>query len=214
MVQAVGSKASKLMPLSGVQDSIIESAAVQGAPDTGLWRVARGVLSFPVMATLTGSVAVGFLMVYFYEPLARLGNWGYLGVFLAQFADGAIVFIPTPGQVYSFGVASTLQPVMLGVIGGIGGAFGELVAYYLGTRAHNSLNGGRLYEKLLVLTKRGGGLALFLGAVLPGPFEMMSIWAGTVRYPLWRFLLYVTPGKIIKVMVVTIAGYYSISWMF
>ena len=213
MVQAVGSKTSGLDHLTGVQDSVSEASTIQSAPSTGAWRLAQGLLSFPVMATLSMSLVMGFLMVYYYEALAGMGNWGYLGVFLAQFADGAIVFIPTPGQVYSFGIASTLQPITLGIIGGIGGTFGEFVAYYLGTRAHSSLREGKMYKRLLTLTKRGGGFALFLGAILPGPFELMSIWAGTVRYPLWKFFLYVAPGKMIKVSAVTLAGYYSLSWL-
>ena len=35
--------------------------------------------------------------------------------------------------------------------------------------------------------------------------------AGAVRYPLWRFAVYVTLGKVIKVTTIALAGYYGIN---
>lgn len=55
--------------------------------------------------------------------------------------------------------------------------------------------------------------AILVGfAVLPIPFDVAGIWAGTTRYPLWRFLVFVMAGKFVKVAAVALAGYYGIRW--
>ncbi len=55
--------------------------------------------------------------------------------------------------------------------------------------------------------------ALFTFALMPIPFDVAGVWAGTMRYPLWRFLVFVTPGKVLKVTSVALAGSYSVNWL-
>ena len=93
-------------------------------------------------------------------------------------------------------------------------ALGELVGYRLGTRTSQLVMGGRLYLRFLALMRHRIGPSLFALAILPGPFIFLSLWAGRVRYPVWRFLLYVTAGKVIKLTVFALVGYHSISWLF
>jgi membrane protein DedA with SNARE-associated domain len=71
----------------------------------------------------------------------------------------------------------------------------------------------RFYLRFHGFTVRWGGPLLFLFALLPVPFDVAGIWAGTARYPLWRFLVYVGMGKVIKVTVVALVGYYSAGWL-
>jgi hypothetical protein len=66
------------------------------------------------------------------------------------------------------------------------------------------------------MTARRGGGVFFAFAALPVPFDMAGVWAGTVRYPLyplWRFAVYVTLGKVIKVIAFALVGHYGINWM-
>ncbi len=171
-------------------------------------------VSIPVLIAVCLSLLLGAALVYFRELPSDLGNWGYPGIFLVQLADSSVMFIPTPGQVYAFAMGVDLNPFLLGVIGGVGAALGELTGYFVGAKARHVLRGGHLYKRLFTLSRRFGGLALFAFAVIPGPFEVANIWAGTVRYPIWRFLLYVGAGKIVKVTCIASAGYYSTSWLF
>ena len=165
---------------------------------------------------LMGSVAVGFsllvvfAMLHFREVLAHLGPWSYLGVFLAEMGNSAVIVIPTPGPAYTFAMGVTLNPFILGLIGGVGAALGELIGYFLGAKGRRIFEGGRLYDRFRTMTTRWTGGALFAFALLPVPFDVAGLWAGTVRYPVWRFMLYVIPGKVVKVTGVALAGYYGL----
>ncbi len=179
-------------------------------------RVGSGAHRFanlPMLGALCFSILVFAALLYLRETLLELGNWGYVGVFLVQLADSATIFIPTPGQAYAFATGAALNPLLLGVIGGVGATLGELTGYVVGARAHHALEGGRLYDRVLALTKRWTGPALFTFALLPGPFEVANICAGAIRYPLWRFFLFVGIGKIVKVTSIAAGGFYAFSWL-
>ena len=167
----------------------------------------------PIAVTLGGSVLVGLGFVYFWEYVESAGKWGYVGVFAAELVNSAAIIIPTPGPAYTIGMALILNPFILGVLGGIAATLGELVGYYVGTRGSEALEGKRFYEKTKKLASRWGGKALFAFAALPVPFDLAGIWAGSVRYPIWRFLLYVGSGKIIKVTAIAVATAYGLTWI-
>jgi membrane protein YqaA with SNARE-associated domain len=158
------------------------------------------------------SALVVYAMVTFQETLVRLGPWGYLGAFAAELGNSAVIIIPTPGPAYTFAMGVTLNPLSLGLIGGIGATLGELTGYYLGLRGRRVLTGGRLYRWFNGATERWTETILASFAVLPIPFDVAGIWAGTNRYPLWRFIVFVGAGKFVKVTAVALAGYYGIRW--
>lgn len=182
-------------------------------PETGERRsLLHWSFSLPLVMALLFSGSVGFVLVYYRDLLAQMGEWGYVGVFFIEMANSATIFIPTPGQTYAFALGITLNPFILGIIGGTGSAVGELTGYVVGAKTGHRINHGRTFMRLQRLTMKWGGICLFLFALLPGPFEVVGLWAGTVRYPIWRFFLYVALGKILKVMAFATAGYFSISW--
>lgn len=167
----------------------------------------------PLAAALAFSVLIVFLMVEFRHVIADLGRWGYLGVFFIELANSATILFPTAGQSYTFALGVTLNPLMIGLIGGIGSAIGELTGYAVGAKTGQRFKGGRIFNKLQRFTMRWGGFSLFLFATIPGPFEVAGLWAGTVRYPLARFFVFVAIGKILKVTAFALAGYYSLTWL-
>ena len=167
----------------------------------------------PIIGVLALSAVVALAMFHFREPLARIGNWGYFGVVLAEMGNSALILVPTPTVAYTFSMGGILNPVLIGALGGFAAALGELTGYYLGTRGRQVIKRGPVYDRFESMSMRWGGPALFAAAILPVPFDVAGIWAGSVRYPLWRFLVYVTPGKVAKVTAIAVAGYYGISWM-
>lgn len=152
-------------------------------------------------------------LVYFREQMAQLGSWGYLGVFFAELINSAVILLPTPGPAYTLAASVTLNPLLVGVVGGLASGMGELVGYTVGTRGRQAMGTGRLVERFRAMAMRWGGKALFAFALLPLPFDVAGLWAGAVRYPLWRFMLYVTAGKVLKVTAIAFLGYYGLSWL-
>ena len=159
------------------------------------------------------SALVVLTLLHFREPMAQLGSWGYLGAFLAEMGNSAAVVVPTPGPAYTFTMGASLNPFHLGLIGGVGAALGEVTGYILGVRGRRVLERGRIYRRVTALTKRWTGVTLAIIAILPFPFEVVGVWAGATRYSLWRFLVFVAMGKVVRVTGIALAGYYGIGWL-
>ena len=54
---------------------------------------------------------------------------------------------------------------------------------------------------------------LFLFAATPLPFDVVGILAGTVRFPVWWFLLWVGAGKILNTIAIAMAARSTIAWL-
>ncbi len=64
-----------------------------------------------------------------------------------------------------------------------------------------------MYQRLVAWMERRGGITIFVLSVIPNPFfDLAGIAAGTLRYPLWRFLLFCWLGKTLKTTLVAWAG--------
>jgi membrane protein YqaA with SNARE-associated domain len=151
-----------------------------------------------------------FALLHFQEAMSRIGNWGYPSIFLVELINSALLFIPSPGRAYTLSLSLTLNPFLLGLLGGAGAALGEFSGYYAGAKGRRILKEKWFYRWFGGLTERHFGIALFALAFLPVPFDIAGLWAGAVRYPLTRFLLYVAPGKILKMTAIALAGHYGL----
>jgi membrane protein YqaA with SNARE-associated domain len=167
----------------------------------------------PSIAALAFSAAVTAALFFYRDALASLGAWGYLGVFLAELGSSASVVLPLPAHNYAMILSFTLNPFLIGLAGGIGAGLGEMTGYVVGTGGRQVLNEGRWFCKFKALAERRFGLALFVFAVVPAPFDFAGIAAGAAGYPMWRFLTIVIAGKILKVTLLSLAAYYGLSWV-
>jgi membrane protein YqaA with SNARE-associated domain len=134
----------------------------------------------------------------------------YPGVMLAEFGNSAMIFLPTPWPAYTLAMSVILNPWLVGIIGGLAAAAGEMVGYYLGCKGRNMVREGRMYARMQSMTTRYGDLAIFFFAVMPVPFDIAGIWAGTVRYPIMRFFFSVAAAKIIRITLVAVISHYGI----
>lgn len=147
----------------------------------------------------------------------RLQGLGYAGIFIANLAGTATVFIPVPGitaagQALIITGGSELNPVLAGILGGLGMALGEITAYAAGAVGREFARGrhvgGPLWFRKAVLAAiaavgwlmaRYGMLTLFVLAAIPNPFfEVAGLTAGSVRMKFWRFMTAVTLGKVVR----------------
>jgi len=105
-----------------------------------------------------------------------------------------------------------LPPLLVGLAAGVGEALGELTGYAAGFGGRAVIEDQRAYDRLADWMQRRGGITVFVLSVFPNPFfDLAGIAAGTLRYPLWRFLLVCWLGKTIKTIVVAWAGSQSIT---
>ena len=170
----------------------------------------RSIVVLQISAIVVASGGLALLLIKFSSLLSALGPWGYAGVAAAEFGNSAMLVIPTPASVYTFAMGATLNPFIVGAVGGVFSTLGELIGYYLGRRGGVAMVNKPSAQRLSAWTARWGSTALFVCAVLPVPFDIAGVWAGAARYPLARFVPIVLLGKVIKITSIALAGYFGL----
>lgn len=173
----------------------------------GYWK-AR-LLRLLVVALVIGlSVSIFLLRGQF----ARLASVGYAGILLVSLLGNATIILPAPSLALVFAMGSALPPVLVGLAAGVGESLGELTGYAAGYGGRAVIENQGTYERLVRWMNRRGGITILVLSVIPNPFfDLAGIAAGTLRYPLWRFLLLCWLGKTIKTVAVAYAGAYSLN---
>ncbi|MCL7455304.1 MAG: VTT domain-containing protein [Anaerolineae bacterium] len=147
----------------------------------------------------------------FRAKFAELAAVGYSGIFLVSLLSSATIILPAPSLALVFAMGSALPPVLVGLAAGVGEALGELTGYAAGFGGRAVIEEQETYVRLRKWMARRGGITLLFLSVIPNPFfDLAGIAAGTLRYPLWRFLLVCWLGKTIKTTLVAWAGAQSL----
>jgi membrane protein DedA with SNARE-associated domain len=108
-------------------------------------------------------------------------------------------------------LGAVFNPWLVGIVGGVGQALGELSGYLVGYSGHTLVDENPTYQRLVGWMRRHGMLTVFVLALIPNPiFDLGGIAAGALRFPVWKFLLSVTAGKVIRNIGFALAGYYGL----
>lgn len=174
--------------------------------ETGKWAWLKKRI-IPVSAVLL-ALAITVALFLYRDQVSQLGDYGYLGAFLLCLVCNATVILPVPGIVVLFALGTTLNPVLVALVGATGGIIGEMTGFMVGYGGREVVPGkGRLYTMAENWMRRWGGWAVFILAAAPLPvFDVAGVVAGVLRYPLWKFLLIGWVGKSIKYILLVLAG--------
>jgi membrane protein YqaA with SNARE-associated domain len=152
-------------------------------------------------------LALSIAIFAFRDRFAQLAAIGYPGIFLVSLLGNATIILPAPSLALVFAMGSALPPVLVGLAAGIGEALGELTGYAAGFGGRAVIEDEKNYKRLVDWMQHRGGITVFVLSLIPNPFfDLAGIAAGTLRYPLWRFLLFCWWGKTIKTVLVAWAG--------
>lgn len=140
---------------------------------------------------------------------------GYLGGFVAAFLANFSIIIPIPYTVAIFFIGATgLNPLLLGLISGIGAGLGEGSSYFLGffghyvTRQRYEKN-ARILRRIIEHRPLYIHLILFLIGATPIPDDVFVIPLGFIRYGFIRTFIPVAMGKIIITTILAYLGSWS-----
>ena len=138
-----------------------------------------------------------------------LKSSGYVGVFLMALIGSASPIWPLPGSWAVFIAAGLgLNPIILGLLGGLGEAIGELTGYTAGFGGQVALQRFKRYKQIEGWMRRWGGPTIFVVSAIPNVFiKAATIAAGGLRYPIWKFFLFCWAGKTVKSLAFAFAGY-------
>jgi membrane protein YqaA with SNARE-associated domain len=175
---------------------------------------------------LTITLLPGLVLWVYPEFKDKLLGFGYASVFLMNLASTATFYFPVPGLTVAAQTLVSTEgdsshfPWLVGVLGGLGMAVGEITAYYAGMigaelvrgrdlpgprRFHAAMQ--RAINGINWLMKRWGMLTLFVLSAVPNPlFEVAGLTAGSVRMQFRRFIVSVTGGKIVRGLLLAYYG--------
>lgn len=146
------------------------------------------------------------------DRFVELAALGYAGIFLVSLLGNATIILPAPSLALVFAMGTALPPLLVGLAAGIGEALGELTGYAAGFAGRAVIEDHKTYQRLAAWMQRRGGITVFVLSLIPNPFfDLAGIAAGTLRYPIWRFLLACWLGKTIKTTLVAWAGSQSLA---
>lgn len=160
------------------------------------------------------AVIIGTGLVMWATGSFKSSAVGYPTVWLFSFIGAASIFIPLPAPAgVCIGATSVfgLNPWLIGVISGSAEVLGELTGYMAGLTGRSIVQKHRLYPWVHGWMQKRGAPVLFFMAIIPNPlFDIVGIAAGSIGYPLRRFILVVFVSKSIKSTGIAFACYYGI----
>jgi len=168
-------------------------------------------------AALVLSVAITVVVFRLGDRLEDLQGLGYLGVFVIAVLGNATVILPVPGIAVVFAGGGVLNPLLVGLIAGVGEPLGELTGYLAGYGGSAVAENRELYERIRRWMERRGFMTLLVLSAIPNPlFDLAGMAAGMLRYPVSKFLLACWIGKTFKALVIAYLGSFlrgMITWM-
>jgi membrane protein YqaA with SNARE-associated domain len=167
------------------------------------WRVVASVIAILVITV------VSFWLALNPQWVMGFGTWGYVGAFLISLVASATIILPAPGIAVVIAMGTALDPVLLGIVAGLGSAVGEMSGYIAGSsgRALIPSRQRAQFERLHRLTDRYGALLLFALSAIPFPlFDFAGIIAGMLKIRVSTFLATVAAGKSIKYIIMILLG--------
>ena len=174
----------------------------------GNWLKTKGIPLLVLLLVITITVSLFILTQRYPEKIEEFESYGYLGVFLISLVSNATVILPVPGILVIFPLATTYNPVLVGLIGATGGVIGEITGYLAGYSGRGMVKTGRMYNRVEGWMKRWGAWAIFVFAVTPFLLlDVAGMVAGALRFSFWKFILVAWVGKSLKyiILMLTVA---------
>jgi membrane protein YqaA with SNARE-associated domain len=163
---------------------------------------------------------IGFVIVgvtLWLTASLNLENVGYGGVWIVSFIAAGSIILPVPGPAAVCIAAAPnlgLNPLIIGIVSASAEALGEMTGYLAGISGRTLLERNKYYPRVHSLVRRRGGIILFIGAIIPNPlFDVIGIAAGSIGYPIKRFLAVVFVAKAIKSTGIAYVCFWGIDWL-
>jgi len=177
---------------------------------------ARRRLIFVVALLFVITITVALQITYGLHPekLIELRAHLYWGAFLISIIGnatiifpGAVLVILSNLGILLYGSTGLYGPIIIGLVGGVGAAIGEITGYVAGYSGREIVERRKMYSRVEGWLKKWGALAIFLFSLIPFIFDLIGIAAGILRFPFWKFLLLCGLGRtILYTVFVTLAA--------
>ena len=128
---------------------------------------------------------------------------GLLVLFGLAAISTATLILPAPGLALTAIAGATGDPIVVGIVMGLGQAAGELTGYAAGRSGSSFLPDSPAVRTVKGWLERRGMIVIFVLALIPNPlFDLAGIAAGVLRLPVLRYLAAAASGKVIKNVII------------
>ena len=163
-------------------------------------------------------VAITVAVLVFRNDIKDLHTLGYAGIFISNVIGSGSFILPVPGIATVILGAALWNPFLVAVAGSTGSTIGEIAAYLAGVGSYGVVRriAGRnrwyvtWYSRIRGWIEARGMITIFIFAATPNPFfDIAGFAAGSMRYPISRFVAACWLGKMVKYAVVTYAAFWG-----
>lgn len=138
-------------------------------------------------------------IMWFYEEYGDVGI--YIGVFAISIFGNFTVIFPVPYVIALIVVSAVIpgvNPLLLGLVGGLGAGIGETTAWLIGRGSQEMIGDVESIERMKGYVEKGWApLIIFIFAATPLPDDAFLIVLGIVEYSLVKTLIYTFIGKFV-----------------
>ena len=144
---------------------------------------------------------ISVLIFLFRDSVAKIGEFGYVGVFVLCMLSNLTVFLPAPSILIAVAYSRILSPIVVSIIAAMGATLGEMTGYIFGYSIENiSKRWDRLIAAITRKVKKVY-LIVFVFAIIPFPiFDFAGVYAGSKRAKFPMFFIACYMGKLIKML--------------
>jgi membrane protein YqaA with SNARE-associated domain len=176
---------------------------------------------YTVMFVITSAISI-FLVIHYWQEIAKLQSYGYLGMFLIAFVAGSSIPTPVSYLLLTFTFGGILNPALVGLSAGVGAGVGGTLVYLLGRGGRRFFPGIRHYSpdeaasnRLTIkfvnwAQKRGSIVVFIMSAMLNPVFAPMAIALGALRFRMIKFFIMCVAGNTLKALVISYLGYLGV----
>ncbi|MBM3935358.1 MAG: VTT domain-containing protein, partial [SAR202 cluster bacterium] len=136
----------------------------------------------------------------------------YFTVFALSALSNATLFLPSGSGLIMVSGAVILNPLMVALLGAIGGGLGNLTGYFIGKSSRNVIKKDYMPRWVINKAQKNTNATIFVVSLIPNPFvDAHGILAGRLGVPLKQYLVYSIIGKIIQSVVLVYLALWNIS---
>ena len=143
-----------------------------------------------------------------------ISTYGYFGVFTVEAIANATILFPIPGALVTMASAIFLNPIAVGIFGGLGAAVGELTGYLVGLGGRKLIEEKIEFVSIRKIYAKYGLWTIFVFAAIPFPFDIIGIVCGILRLPPMIFFTLTACGKIVSRLMLAAAGKRGVNLLF
>jgi membrane protein YqaA with SNARE-associated domain len=167
---------------------------------------------WPRVLAILFAIGISVAIVLMGNRMEEFARFGLPGAFIISLLGNATLILPAPSLAIVVALGATLPPLQVGLVAGLGGALGELTGYMAGYAGSAVVEDREKYERIHEYMRKYGVIPILVLAIIPNPFfDLAGIAAGTLKMPIWQFLVACFIGKAIKMIAFAYAGAGSIS---